>query len=213
MYLGVCAPPDLKVFPFWAWPEQPIRPKTGEAKEGGWSVGIDWVRRGLWPKILIVSLLVGGVGLVAVVALRTNASPTAGRVDKMALGRHEGDVAAARALGTGDLAHSPGDCHPVGRPYLGITYVPLSEAAARIYGVGTREGVLVTAVDANSPAEKAGLRSNDVIVEFGGVPLTPNDSLVSLQMKYRSGESVSLTIMRRNELRQVKVTLAAMDVN
>ncbi|OGE88090.1 MAG: hypothetical protein A3J07_01565 [Candidatus Doudnabacteria bacterium RIFCSPLOWO2_02_FULL_49_13] len=55
----------------------------------------------------------------------------------------------------------------ISRPYFGISYLNLSASLAEVKGLA-KPGALVVAVNRGSPAEKAGLRPNDLIVEIDG---------------------------------------------
>jgi len=98
----------------------------------------------------------------------------------------------------------------IGRPYLGVTYMPITDAVARFHDLGATNGAWITAVERDSPADQAGLRPNDVVMEFDGVPIAANITLVTLQMQRRAGESVTLIVLRQKERRQIYVTLAEM---
>ncbi len=101
------------------------------------------------------------------------------------------------------------------RPTLAISVA--SEAMTEHLGI---TGVLVMAVEKNSTADAAGLRGTrrdpqggivwgDVLTALGDTPLrSPNDLLDALE-RYRAGDSVTLTIQRGQESRQVKVRLDA----
>jgi putative serine protease PepD len=72
---------------------------------------------------------------------------------------------------------------------------------------GSRSGAVVTNVSGGSPASKAGLRADDVVVEVDGTPI---DSMVDLAARVRSrepGQQVRLTVLRGSDQRQVTVTL------
>ena len=89
-------------------------------------------------------------------------------------------------------------------------------------GVGCSDvnGCVISSVHPGSPAEKAGLMRDDVIVRFGGKTITNFDSLTELIRQREVGEEVQLEVARRsledgNQVRVVatSVTLAAWDVD
>jgi len=94
------------------------------------------------------------------------------------------------------------------RGYLGIggQNVPLSRRTARVSGLPVPSGVLVLTVEPGSPAEKAGVRLRDVIVEFDHHPVGTVDDLHRLLTERQIGVPAALTVLRptgRNELEVV----------
>jgi membrane-associated protease RseP (regulator of RpoE activity) len=57
----------------------------------------------------------------------------------------------------------------------------------------------VTAVAPGSPADKAGIKSGDLIVRFGGVPVPSPDALQKAAQSRLPGESVRISLLRENE--------------
>lgn len=77
---------------------------------------------------------------------------------------------------------------PRGSPFAGVTMVNLSPAVAEELGyAGNRDGVIVSAVAADSPAAKRGLRRGDVIVDVNGTVVTSTRQLVAITAR-RTGE-------------------------
>jgi S1-C subfamily serine protease len=70
----------------------------------------------------------------------------------------------------------------VSRPRLGIAVAPgrVSRHLRRSVGLPERDGILVRAVEDDSPAAKAGIRDGDLIVEIAGTPVTEADQLQEL---------------------------------
>ena len=63
------------------------------------------------------------------------------------------------------------------------------------------------AIIPGSVAEKAGLKENDIILQFNGATITVDNSLARILQKYNPGETVSLTVMRNGKENTVKVVL------
>jgi serine protease Do len=70
------------------------------------------------------------------------------------------------------------------------------------------KGLAVTAVGQGTPAEAAGLATNDVIVKIDGEEVENNGELLTILAKHRGGDVVSIDFYRGNELHTVSVTLA-----
>jgi serine protease Do len=75
-------------------------------------------------------------------------------------------------------------------------------------GLKEPRGAVVVRVLPNSPAEKAGLQSQDVIVEFNGIPVRSIAHLQSLVGRTPPGTTVQLKIVRGGKEMVVNVTLA-----
>ena len=58
--------------------------------------------------------------------------------------------------------------HPSGRQVLGVLVAPVGDTLASQLGFDKPQGVVIAAVQKDSPAEKAGLQINDVVVKIGG---------------------------------------------
>jgi serine protease Do len=79
---------------------------------------------------------------------------------------------------------------------LGVSVLELSEQLAEKYGVKGKEGVLVSSVNAGSPADKAGLKAGDVILEANGSSVSNAESLTRALRRASDGDSVELKIYR-----------------
>jgi putative serine protease PepD len=88
--------------------------------------------------------------------------------------------------------------------FLGVT---LTDGTATADGV-TRRGALVHDVTADSPASKAGIKANDVIVAIDGNPTAGADSLTAFVRSYPADTKVKLTVVRDGKTSDVDVTLA-----
>jgi serine protease Do len=101
------------------------------------------------------------------------------------------------------------------RPYLGVRYLPITKelAAANKYPVDY--GALVVkgstagqvAVVPGSPADKAGVQENDIILEVNGEKIDENNGLIKLVQQYDVGDTVELKILSKGQEKTVKVKL------
>ncbi|HEY7602424.1 MAG TPA: trypsin-like peptidase domain-containing protein [Methylomirabilota bacterium] len=85
---------------------------------------------------------------------------------------------------------------------------PLDPALVRRLGLASPSGVLVAAVEADSPAARAGLAAGDLIVDFDGQPVSGIDALHKLLTEARVGARVTLVVVRRGERRVLPVVPA-----
>lgn len=99
----------------------------------------------------------------------------------------------------------------VRRAYLGIRIDDLSPETAAKLGMAPRSGVFVVDVIDGAPAAQAGLRINDVIIEFAGERVRgPRDLQDVVEQKPIDSEQ-KVTVMRRGERKTVDVKLTALD--
>ena len=87
------------------------------------------------------------------------------------------------------------------RSYIGVggQNVPLHRRLVRHYQLPVSSGVLVIAVSPGGPAELAGLREGDVMIDFNGHPLPSIDALHKLLTGDQIGVESRLTIIRGTE--------------
>jgi serine protease Do len=101
------------------------------------------------------------------------------------------------------------------RPYLGIRYVAIDAAMKQVNNLTVDYGVLVKAgataselaVIPGSPADKAGIVENDIILEVDGVKLDSTNSLSSIIRGKSIGQVINLKILHKGVDKNVSVTL------
>src|SRR5262249_153695 len=98
------------------------------------------------------------------------------------------------------------DGHVV-RGYIGVTIQDLNPALAKEFGVKESEGALIGEVSPDSPAEKAGLKSGDVITEFNGTPVTDSRHLRLKVAQTKPGTKVPLKVLRDGSQKTFNITL------
>jgi membrane-associated protease RseP (regulator of RpoE activity) len=91
---------------------------------------------------------------------------------------------------------------------LGIQYVELGEQLAGYFKLSGQSGVLVTSVDAEGPAAKAGMKAGDVILKLAGEAIADGDDLRDAVSKAEAGSEVGVTVQRDGRPVELKVTLA-----
>jgi len=106
----------------------------------------------------------------------------------------------------------------IARPYLGVRYVPITDAIVERNNLPIDYGVLVVrgermtdlAVIPGSPAAQAGLRENDIITAIDDEALRDGRQLATVMRAYRPGDTTSLTVWRNGESLVIPVTLTTM---
>jgi serine protease Do len=95
---------------------------------------------------------------------------------------------------------------------VSISRDPLTKELAKELGLPNTSGAVVSSVASNTPAERAGLKRGDVIVEFNGRPVTDSDSLVSMVVATKPGTTVPITIYRDNQRKTLSITPDELDL-
>ncbi len=95
----------------------------------------------------------------------------------------------------------------VTRGWLGVTIQAVTPALAKGLGLPSGEGALVNGVNEGSPAQKAGLREEDVIVGIDGEKVTSSSSLLRSVALKRPESQVTLSVLRGGKPLELKVRL------
>jgi serine protease Do len=90
---------------------------------------------------------------------------------------------------------------------LGIRYMETGEQLAAFFKLSGKNGVLVTSVDEDSPAAKAGMKAGDVILRFGGRAIEDGEDLRDAVHDAESGQKVTVTVQRDGHPIDLEVTL------
>jgi serine protease Do len=99
------------------------------------------------------------------------------------------------------------------RPFLGISFQPITPDIATAYHLPVQWGVYVTDVAAKSPASQAGLQQGDIVTSLGGVSLDATHSYINTLFTFKPGDIVTVEYNRNGKAVQVQVTLARANSN
>ena len=88
--------------------------------------------------------------------------------------------------------------------YLGVS---LDTAGARADGE-KRAGAKITSVEGGSPADKAGLKKDDVVIAIDGKTTAQGSALTGYVRQYSANDKVKLTVIRDSKKQDIDVTLA-----
>ncbi|BAP38082.1 MULTISPECIES: Do family serine endopeptidase [Acinetobacter] len=95
----------------------------------------------------------------------------------------------------------------VTRSYLGVMLQDIDRNLAEAYKLDKPEGSLITQVAPNSPAEKAGFRSGDVILKYNGSPISRTSELLNYLNRTQPNQSVKLEVLRDDKPKVITATL------
>jgi S1-C subfamily serine protease len=95
------------------------------------------------------------------------------------------------------------------RPRLGVGIAParVARQLRRAVGLPERDGLLVRVVEDGGPADRAGLRTGDLVVEAGGRPVTDADQLYEVLDQAGEDQSLTLRVVRGTDELTVTVGL------
>ncbi|WP_366923203.1 trypsin-like peptidase domain-containing protein [Metallumcola ferriviriculae] len=93
------------------------------------------------------------------------------------------------------------------RPYLGVMLQPVTPELKEYFGLDNTQGALVAYVQPGSPADEAGLKRGDVILEFNKKEVVDPDKLVELVKESKIGDKAVLLINRQGSTRYVTVKI------
>jgi serine protease Do len=104
------------------------------------------------------------------------------------------------------------------RPYVGIRYIPIDLKVKTQKNLSVDHGALIEpttdttggtlpAITPNSPAEKAGLKAGDIVLQIEGTTVDSEHPLDALLTSYAPGQAIKLTILRDGKQLDVSVTL------
>ncbi len=103
----------------------------------------------------------------------------------------------------------------ISRPMLGIRYINVTKELAALNNMSVDKGALVTrgdsasevAVTPGGPADKAGIKENDILVSINDQAIDENNSITSILRKYKPGDAVTIKLLRAGKEVSVSVKL------
>ena len=96
---------------------------------------------------------------------------------------------------------------PRERGWLGVSIKDLNYDILEALGLKDKKGVMVVEVHPKSPADKAGLEENDIIVEFNGRKIDDSDELRRLVRRTKPEEMVKIKVLRKGKEREFEVKI------
>ena len=100
-------------------------------------------------------------------------------------------------------------------PFLGIRYLIITKEIKEINNLSVDYGALIVrgdktgylAIVPGSPADKAGLQENDIILEINGIKINQDSPLNELIMDHEPGDKITLKVLHRGKEKKVVITL------
>jgi Do/DeqQ family serine protease len=96
------------------------------------------------------------------------------------------------------------------RPWVGIGLQDITSDLMKFFDLKEKKGALISQVYGGSPAEKAGLKVGDVVIEVGGQKVTNSQDVVREVLKKKVGQSVDFVFLREGKRTEISVITAQM---
>ena len=96
----------------------------------------------------------------------------------------------------------------VTRGWLGVGIQDLSDEMAEYYGLNNKQGVLVSQVFPGDPADKAGIRTKDIIIDVNGKKIETSRELTRIIAAFHVGQMVKITALRNGKEKTFNVKIA-----
>ena len=96
------------------------------------------------------------------------------------------------------------------RGRIGVSIQELTRELAESFGLSKPSGALVSSVEKNAPADKAGIEASDVILKFDGKPVESSNDLPRIVAATKPGSRVVVELWRKGASKQVTVEVGQM---
>jgi len=96
------------------------------------------------------------------------------------------------------------------RGWLGVMIQDITPELAKSFNLESQEGVLISDVMENTPAERAGLKRGDVVIKFNDTPVKDARTLSRLVAQTKPGTKITLTLVRGGKTKTIEVPLGEM---
>ena len=98
----------------------------------------------------------------------------------------------------------------VTRGWMGVSVQPVTPELAKSFGLEAEQGALVADVTKDSPAEKAGIKNGDIILEFNGKPIKEMNELPRTVAATPVGTKAPVKVFRNGNTEIVTLTVEKM---
>jgi serine protease Do len=96
----------------------------------------------------------------------------------------------------------------VTRGWLGVGIQDISDEMAEYYGLKNKQGVLVSQVFPGDPADKAGIRTRDIIMDVNGNKIETSRELIRIIAAFHVGQMANITVLRNGREKTFNVKIA-----
>ncbi len=98
----------------------------------------------------------------------------------------------------------------VERGFIGAMIQPIDTATARHFGLKSKRGVIISSVKRGGPADRAGLRSGDIVLKINGKKIKNLEHLKRVISYVEPGNKISMQILRKNKKLNITLRVGSM---
>ena len=97
------------------------------------------------------------------------------------------------------------------RSRIGVVIGEVSREISESLGLSRSQGALVNKVEANGPADRAGIEAGDIVLRFNDIAIEKTSDLPRLVGETKPGSKINLSIWRKGQTRQLSVVVTALE--
>jgi len=97
------------------------------------------------------------------------------------------------------------------RKFIGVGVQPLNPELSQFFGIEKGTGILISSIDKDGPADKAGLKVGDVIIAADGERIESSQDLVNLIQDKEKGDKITIEYLRNKKKQSVEVEVEEED--
>lgn len=91
--------------------------------------------------------------------------------------------------------------------WTGLNILTVTDQLAKTYNLKTSRGVIITQIAKNSPAQKAGLKVEDIITAINDYKINDENTMIGILQEFRTGNEITITYLRDNKEMTAKLKL------
>jgi serine protease Do len=110
-----------------------------------------------------------------------------------------------------EVAHQLVTTGVIRRAFLGVDYTEINREIATYFELPVQEGIILRAVEPNTPADAAGLQREDIIVQLDGTPIKRSGDFVKVLRSKRPGDTVRIVGVRPSGRFTTQARLSAIE--
>jgi len=91
--------------------------------------------------------------------------------------------------------------------WTGLSILTIDETIVKTYNLKSNRGVIITQIAKNSPAQKAGLKLEDIIIGINDFRTNDENTMINILQEFRAGDEIRIKILRDGQEQIIKMKL------